>query len=301
MMEKITLFGEEFSNLVPLLLSQHKKGRVHSIFNNGFNIKMDDSLVFIGNNKNGLLPFGIHLQEEDTFKAVSVVKNGETVFWNTTKNSIELPTFTISLDKGNSFKNNLSIITNNRVFETGFERLCSQLSLIKVLTGLDVDIHQFLQKYNFTGEKKWVEAEPHVITLIEAVITNDSYLIEKVLRYFLGRGKGLTPSGDDMIVGLLAFDAISNFISASFYQQLSQVLESEPITTDVSREYLRYALKHEFSSTVSDMVNTLAIGDGPNIDRAFRNLLGVGHSSGLDTLFGILIGMLAFKSQSEQY
>lgn len=297
----MTLFGEEFSNLVPLLLFQHGKGRVHSIFNNGFNIKMDDSLVFIGNNKNGLLPFGIHLQGEDTFKAVSIVKNGETVFWNTTKNSLELPTFAISLDKGNSFKNNVSIITNNRVFETGFERLCSQLSLIKVLTGLDVDIHQFLQKYNFTGEKKWIGAEPHVITLIEVAITNDSYLIEKVLRYFLGRGKGLTPSGDDMIVGLLAFDAIANFISASFYQQLSKVLESEPITTDVSREYLRYALKHEFSSTVSDMVNTLTIGDGSNIDRAFRNLLGVGHSSGLDTLFGILIGMLAFKSQSEQY
>ncbi|MFK9089910.1 DUF2877 domain-containing protein [Bacillus salipaludis] len=75
------------------------------------------------------------------------------------------------------------------------------------------------------------------------------------------------------------------------------LLESEPITTDVSREYLRYAARHEFSSTVTELVNLLANGDTSNFQYTFQNLLGVGHSSGLDTIFGILIGMLAFKKQ----
>ncbi|ETI67818.1 DUF2877 domain-containing protein [Neobacillus vireti] len=299
-MIKSTLFGEGYSDLIPLLLSKKGNGHVHSIFKNGFNIKMDDSLVFIGNKKNGLLPFGIHLLEVDTLRAVSVVNNGEAVFWNTRTNSLEFSSLSISLEKGHRFKNELTSLKSNQVFEIGFENLCAQLSTMEELTGLDIDINQFLKRFNGIGEKKWFGPESYLVMLIEVVMSSDRYLIEKTLRYFLGRGKGLTPSGDDMIVGLLAFDATSNFISALFYQQLSELLESEPITTDVSREYLRYAIRHEFGSTVTELVNSLASGDDSTFNKAFQNLLEVGHSSGLDTLFGILIGMLAFKNPNEQ-
>lgn len=299
-MNKCTLFGEGYSYLIPLLLCKKGNGRVHSIFANGFNIKMDDSLVFIGNKKNGLLPFGIHLCEEDTLTAVSVVNNGEIVYWNVESNSLEFPAMSISLEKGHSFKNEVASLKNNWVFEASFKRLCSQLATVEELTGLDVDINQFLKRFNDVGEKKWFGPESYVVMLIEVARSSDHYLIEKTLRYFLGRGKGLTPSGDDMIVGLLAIDATSNFLSALFYKQLSELLESEPITTDVSREYLRYAIRHEFGSTVTELVNLLASGDDSTFNKAFHNLLEVGHSSGLDTLFGILIGMLAFKNPNEQ-
>jgi len=297
-MKECTLFGEEYSYLVPLLLRKKDQGHVHSIFTNGFNIKMDDSLIFIGNKKNGLLPFGIHLQEEDIFKSISHVRNGETVFWNEITNSLEFPAISIRIEKGHSYKNELSSLKNNLVFESGFERLCSQLTTLNALTGLDVNIQIFLNKLKDTGERNWLGIEPYLMMLIEAAMSNDEYLIDKTLRYFLGRGKGLTPSGDDLIVGLLAFDAISHFISTQFYKQLSMLLESEPITTDVSREYLRYAARHEFSSSVTELVNLLANGDTANFQHTFKNLLGVGHSSGLDTIFGILIGMLAFKKQT---
>ena len=132
--------------------------------------------------------------------------------------------------------------------------------------------------------------------LIEAAMSSDELLIEKVLRYFLGRGQGLTPSGDDMIVGLLAFDAVSDFLSTCFYEKVSELIEGESITTDVAREYLRYALKQEYSSTVSDMVNTLASGNAHNFEKVFHDLIGVGHSSGLDTVLGIVIGMLVFRN-----
>ncbi len=131
---------------------------------------------------------------------------------------------------------------------------------------------------------------------MKAAMSSDELLMDKAFRYFLGRGNGLTPSGDDMIVGLLAFDAVTDFLSTRFYEKLSELIEGESITTDVAREYLRYALKQEYSSTVSNMVNTLASGNVNNFKEVFQNLLGVGHSSGLDTLFGILIGMLTFKN-----
>lgn len=295
-----TLFGEGYSHLVPLLLCQKGNGQVHSIFANGFNIKMDDSLVFIGNNKNGLLPFGIHLREEDILRAVSAVNNGNPVCWNKDKNSLVFPRVTISLEKARSFKNELKALKSTKTFETSFDRLCSRLSFIEERTGLDVGIRSFLNKFHEVGGQEWLTVESYVIMLIEVAMSSDEFLIEKVLRFFLGRGTGLTPSGDDMIVGLLAFDAVSHFLSTLFYQKLSELIEGEPITTDVAREYLRYALKQEYSSTVSEVVNSLACGNASDFEKVFQNLLGVGHSSGLDTLFGILIGMLAFKNPNEQ-
>src|ERR1700741_2413640 len=136
-MNNCTLFGEDYSYLVPLLLSQNEKGNVHSRFSNGFNIKMGDSLVLIGNNKNGLLPFGIHLREENTFSAVSSVNNGDSVTWNKRTNSIELPGVTISLEKGKSFKNELTTLSSTAIFKASFERFCLQLNDIEDRTGLD--------------------------------------------------------------------------------------------------------------------------------------------------------------------
>lgn len=294
-MNNCTLFGEDYSYLVPLLLYNNENGHVHSRFSNGFNIKMGDSLVFIGNNKNGLLPFGIHLREEATFSAVSSVNIGDSVTWNRRTSSFELPGVTISIEKGKSFKNDLTTLKSSTIFKVSFERFCLQLIEIEDQTGLNVSIREFLTKY-VAGEQKWEDAEPYLIMLVEAAMSSDECLIEKVLRYFLGRGQGLTPSGDDMIVGLLAFDAVSHFLSPCFYQKVSELIEGESITTDVAREYLRYALKREYSSTVSEMVNALASGNANNFEKVFHDLIGVGHSSGLDTILGIVIGMLVFRN-----
>lgn len=294
-MNNCTLFGEDYSYLVPLLLNKNENGNVHSRFSNGFNIKMGDSLVFIGNNKNGFLPFGIHLREEDTLRAVSFVNQGDPVTWNKRTNSIELPRVTISIEKGKSFKNELTTLKSEAIFKDSFALFCLQLIEIEDRTGLDISFKEYLKKYHTSGEQNWLGAESYLIMLMEAAVLRDEGLIEKVLRYFLGRGQGLTPSGDDMIVGLLAFDAVSPFLSTSFYEKVSELIEGESITTDVAREYLRYALKQEYSSTVSNMVNALADGDASNFEKVLHDLIGVGHSSGLDTILGILIGMLTFR------
>lgn len=293
-MNKKTLFGEEYSYLIPLLLFKNAEGRVHSCFSNGFNIQMVDSLIFIGNNKNGLLPFGIHLKEEDTYRAVSSVKNGDDVKWNSHSNCIEFLNFSISIDGSQSFKNEITPL-KSETFDRSFEQYCFYLRLLNVRTGLDISPYGFLQKLQ-SSNKEMHKAESYLILLIKAAIIDDDILIDKVLKYFLGRGQGLTPSGDDMIVGFLAFDAISHFLSEKFYGKIAKKIEGESITTDIAKEYIRYALKREYSSTVTDLINSIACGND-RLKESFRNLLGVGHSSGLDTILGILIGMLTFKNK----
>ena len=295
-MNNRTLFGEGYSYLIPLLLFKKKNGVVHSRFTNGLNIKMGDSLIFIGTTKNGLLPFGIHLDERDTALAVSYVTNGETVNWNEKTNSIEFQNFAINLNQAKPFKNELNEIINEQVFESSLNRFSNRLINIEERTGLDVSIRDFIKNYKGINEQDLARIDLYLILLIKAASTSDELLMEKAFRYFLGRGNGLTPSGDDMIVGLLAFDAVAHFLSPRFYDKLSELIENESITTDVAKEYLRYGLKQQYSSTVSNMVNTIANGETKNFESNFQNLLGVGHSSGLDTLFGILIGILTFKT-----
>lgn len=295
-MKKKVLFGEDYSCQIPHLLCKIGNGIVHSRFSNGFNIKLSDSLLFIGSNKNGLLPFGIHLREEDTVRAVSSIKYGESVIWNRKESCLEFPKVKISLKKGQPFKNELIILQNENTFETNFERYCLHITNTNMQTGLEVSVLDFMKKVNLVGEQKWLDVESYLILLMAAAKSSDEMLMDKALRYFLGRGQGLTPSGDDLIVGFLAFDAISHFLSNRFYEKLSELIEGESITTDVAREYLRYALKQQYSSTVSIMVNTLAGDQTHTFEEVFQRLLGVGHSSGADTLLGILIGMLTYKS-----
>ena len=297
-MQTGVMIGGEYSHLIPFLLSNKRSGHVHSIFNNGFNIKMDDSLVFIGNKKSGLLPFGIHLQEDMRY-VVPLVKTCESVRWNERTSMLEFPNLTISLIKGKGFRNEVSALQSNRDLQIGFDRLITLLTSIAQPNGLEIDISGFLKRFHAGDQIENPESEKYLFRLINVAMSNDTYFIEKTLRYFLGRGKGLTPSGDDLLVGFLAFDSIVNFASPLFYTILSDLLENEPITTDVGKEYLRYAIKHEFSSTVTDVVNLLGKGSVNDFYEAFVRLLEVGHTSGLDTLFGILTGMLTFKNPLE--
>lgn len=294
-MNKCTLFGEEYSYIVPLLLYRNVNGRVHSRFSNGFNLKFGDSLIFIGNKKNGLLPFGIHLREEDTLHAVSSVNNGDAVTWIEKTQSIDLPGVAIKLENAKCFNNELAALKGTEVFNDSFERFSMELTAVENSTGLDISIREFFTKYT-AGETEWQVAESYVIRLMEAAKSDDGRLTEEILRYFLGRGQGLTPSGDDLIVGLLAWDAVCPVLSTTFHEKVSELIEAESITTDVAKEYLRYALKQEYSSTVSEMVNVLSTGNAERFEKVFHDLLGVGHSSGLDTLLGILIGMIIFKN-----
>ncbi|MDY0393302.1 hypothetical protein RWE15_01245 [Virgibacillus halophilus] len=82
------IYAEEYHEHIPLLLTGSQFGVVHSIFNNGFNIKIDKNLYFIGTTKNGSLPFGIHLQHNALRKLLADLTLEESVKWEREKGYI---------------------------------------------------------------------------------------------------------------------------------------------------------------------------------------------------------------------
>ena len=64
---------------------------------------------------------------------------------------------------------------------------------------------------NFSGYNNSDFDEKSMRNLLFALKSNNN-LLEKNLRFFIGRGQGLTPTGDDIITGILYADAIQPFI-----------------------------------------------------------------------------------------
>jgi hypothetical protein len=104
----------------------------------------------------------------------------------------------------------------------------------------------------------------------------------------LGRGPGLTPSGDDMLVGALAVLQTSHFAPQlshrPFLPPNDQLIT---LTTSVSCSYLNSARGGEFSTPVLCVLRRLQRRGDPH--RAIRRLLLTGHTSGADMLAGMVL------------
>ncbi|KFC05570.1 putative cytoplasmic protein [Trabulsiella guamensis ATCC 49490] len=105
-----------------------------------------------------------------------------------------------------------------------------------------------------------------------------------------GLGPGLTPSGDDMLVGAMAVLFASQF--SSYIQQhpfLPSADQLALLTTSVSCSYLNSARIGAFSSPVLRVVRHLQHKRDPR--PAIRRLLAVGHTSGADMLVGMVVAL----------
>ncbi|WP_159431592.1 DUF2877 domain-containing protein [Ornithinibacillus halophilus] len=264
---------------------------------------MGNSLIFIGNTKNGRLPFGIHLKEDTLEELLSCVSEDLAVFWKGSSSfffSNGNILMKLDLQSSKPFTNSLPKLNRESqdIFPL-FERFLARLIEYGEPIGIDeLYVDQFLLYYLDNQAIEQHELATKLTELTEAIISNDVTFIQRTLRYFLGRGQGLTPSGDDILVGLLAVHAVTEMFSHTFIKVLSEIVHSESITTDVSKEYLKYALNKKFSSVVVQIMSDILTDDEENLEQHFTDLVQVGHSSGMDSAFGILIGMLTLRRNS---
>ena len=103
------------------------------------------------------------------------------------------------------------------------------------------------------------------------------------LSRLLGLGCGLTPSGDDFLCGVLAGCLLSGNPEHPFIKHLKDMVKKKLTDTiDISAAFLSCALEAQFSLPVVSLYGL------PTSDEILTSFLAVGHSSGIDTLCGIL-------------
>lgn len=129
---------------------------------------------------------------------------------------------------------------------------------------------------------------------LAAALTAQSLdLVGAALTALVGFGPGLTPSGDDVIVGLLAVlyrlggGRARARALALVQAQLPALLDR---TTVVSAHHLRLALAGHFSEPLTNFVDACADPAGPGSDLVAA-VLATGATSGADGLVGVATGL----------
>ena len=165
--------------------------------------------------------------------------------------------------------------------------------------------------------RKNPETSPGIRTLVERAVQTVPALIDATRNLqvdaaitaftpLIGLGPGLTPSGDDFIVGYLAglwSTAGSDSSRLRFMSSLGAWLSQAAAGTNaISGAYI----KSSVNGNVSEPIATLAQRFGQaksmeSVREATRTALQVGNTSGTDGVLGLLLGCIAWTAPSLTY
>lgn len=125
-----------------------------------------------------------------------------------------------------------------------------------------------------------------------------------MLKTLIGLGSGLTPSVDDLLVGYLAGLWCTVQDRCERMQSVSKlgnaVIHLSRLTNDISRTYLYHASQGQISSRLADLAELICHGE--NSDRILNSVesaVRVGHTSGMDAVTGLLIGLATWISMGD--
>lgn len=238
--------------------------QVHSVYPSGFNLGLGDFLSFIGNKNGERLPFGVLLPREglDRLGAAEIAR-GAPFRWDAKTGCLYNRNMRIMLREAEVYRSGLSWYQVNK---KGIEKA---LRLLEPMA---------------QGSSN--SEDPCAAVFYDAAIKDGEDGIRLFLRHYLGRGQGLTPSGDDMILGILLSDMAFGGGESAFRTELIGQLK-QGITTDTSLSNFEAALKGLYSSSLLKLVQSIAEDDEKMMEEAAESVLGFGHSSGKDMLYGI--------------
>ena len=113
--------------------------------------------------------------------------------------------------------------------------------------------------------------------------------LEEVTNYLIGRGKGLTPSGDDILV---AYQTILFILADERAAALAATLSAANLsTTDVSKGYIASSAKGYVNSLLYQLLLDLENHRDNRVDENIDRIIQIGHSSGKDMSFGMLLAL----------
>jgi len=266
------------SSLLPLCLKNKKLGKIHSKFKNGFNIQFENELVYISYVGSPLSAFGINIRKDKFIKILEEIKIDDNV---TYKN------------------NNLIIYTLNEIIYLNLEQIENMdLKIPKIKCTIenieDTYLYKILDKYKFE-DYIGIDLGIKTKTNVELLITkdkNNNFYNSKIINFFVGRGKGLTPSGDDILtgftMGLMIFN--NNELFDKWIKDINLIVTKDK-TTLVSVAYLTSLTKGYVSENFLELILSIDKNSEKLVCEILDKIKSYGHTSGYDTLFGFYLSL----------
>ena len=163
---------------------------------------------------------------------------------------------------------------------------------------VDVELLEAMQHFLDSHQTSLFEMEQMIydrldeyfFELISAAMLGDYEMVTTYARKSIGLGLGLTPSGDDRLVGFLLGCYIYSPMNTGLYLALKTAIEeSQENTNEISYAMLNAAKHGEFNEWLLTLANVIGMQDSQNLSSALTNVFSIGSRSGGDMIKGLLL------------
>lgn len=116
----------------------------------------------------------------------------------------------------------------------------------------------------------------------------------------IGLGSGLTPGGDDLLVGFMAGLWCTIRERAERMQFIASlgrtIIQLSHKTNDISRTYLYHAAQGQVAGRLANLAESICSGhDLAHLTELAEKAMKAGHTSGMETISGLLAGLAAWE------
>jgi hypothetical protein len=281
-------------------------GTVHSVFRQTCNIRIAPNrlLTLLPSDKDNL-PHGIRLNTSSQPIFLELLQVGEPVACRGGILRIDGPDFSIDLRNARLWHVDLQItqIDCRRPAQAQAWAIAwSELNTYHHRSDLSRIMEGFSSSEGSSAASEGLlqqSAHP-VPILLQATRSLQFEDARTSIRRLIGLGPGLTPSGDDFLVGYVAglwCTAGTNPSRMRFLMALgSELSEVSRNTNEISCTYLRSAAKGHVSEPIAKLAQRLNQANNmSSVRAAAQAALQVGHTSGSDGVLGFLLGCLAWQ------
>ena len=269
------------------IIKKSKNGAVHSVYRKTINLSLGKELIALQAKNSPLSPISLVTELSAHDMELLSIKAGTPVRLSASQIEICSPDKSCVISCAGADRHNL-LLRPVDAAQTGEVRLYLAESINVVLSGTKTGGFDSI----FYGEP---ERELSLILLTAKKIIRECEELYRQQKYqkaasrltsLIGLGGGLTPGGDDFLCGVLAGLTLTGQENHEFCRALREGINSRlSDTVDISAAFLSCALKGQYSLAVNTLRHKPAPGE---ILSMFSK---IGHSSGIDTLCGVLYAL----------
>jgi hypothetical protein len=276
----------------------------HSVFESAANLQLSKGgkLITLVGSGEADLPQGIRLDMPADFSFASLGV-GEAAVCRDGILRIDCISLTVSLHKARIWKCDLpalNIDLTNSSVESAWRSVWDALNKRQSQAGAEIVADDLLRSDETLRAGVPQKAREAMRGLLQATRQADLTDAATAVRALIGLGSGLTPAGDDLLAGYLAglWCTVQNERGREqFLSGLGgAVVRLSRQTNDISRTYLYHAARGQVSSRLTALAEVISRGEsGEPLLTIAESAMRVGHSSGMDAVTGLLLGLEAWE------
>ena len=277
-------------------------GSVHSVFATSFNLELDGRLVHVGSDASPLSCYGVNVGEREMAGLAEGLAAGDEARLRGGRLRIYRRSGVAELDLAAGAVRPMGVPAGSGLPVGADEALFGAVERVGLLDRIGLPwpdrsraAVSDLARFSIACLRlSRGEAGERVLTAggVAGPSARERYdasrrAMRGAVDYLLGRGLGLTPSGDDVLCGFgcalrLLFGATG--LADPFYRAVSELMPGR--TTAVSEAYLAAMVAGYANEDCLDLAGAIAQGAWERLAACLDRVLTVGHTSGADGLLG---------------